>query len=67
MLHDGTWFIPEPDDEMGHYRLLTGYDDAEAIFVTQDSYQGADQRGDAEIEVKREYNAQVHRQPGQIE
>jgi hypothetical protein len=39
-----TWFIPEPDDEMGHYRLLTGYDDAEQVFVTQDAYQGADQR-----------------------
>jgi hypothetical protein len=39
-----TWFIPEPDDEMGHYRLLTGYDDAEGVFVAQDSYMGADRR-----------------------
>jgi tetratricopeptide (TPR) repeat protein len=39
-----TWFIPEPDDEMGHYRLLTGYDRAEQIFITQDSYLGANQR-----------------------
>jgi tetratricopeptide (TPR) repeat protein len=39
-----TWFIPEPDDEMGHYRLLTGYDDDARQFVSQDSYQGADQR-----------------------
>jgi len=38
-----TWFIPEPDDEMGHYRLLTGYDDARREFITQDSYQGANQ------------------------
>ena len=38
-----TWFIPEPDDEMGHYRLLTGYDDATEQFTTQDSYNGADQ------------------------
>jgi tetratricopeptide (TPR) repeat protein len=38
-----TWFIPEPDDEMGHYRLLTGYDDATAQFTTQDAYNGADQ------------------------
>jgi len=39
-----TWFIPEPDDEMGHYRLLTGYDDTEQTFVAQDSYLGANQR-----------------------
>jgi len=38
-----TWFIPEPDDEMGHYRLLTGYDDATEQWTTQDSYAGADQ------------------------
>jgi tetratricopeptide (TPR) repeat protein len=38
-----TWFIPEPDDEMGHYRLLTGYDDAAQQFTTQDAYNGADQ------------------------
>ena len=39
-----TWFVPEPDDEMGHYRLLTGYDDAAQHYVTQDSYNGPDQR-----------------------
>jgi tetratricopeptide (TPR) repeat protein len=39
-----TWFIPEPDDEMGHYRLLTGYDDTTQAFVAQDSYLGANQR-----------------------
>ena len=38
-----TWFVPEPGDEMGHYRLLTGYDDAEGAFVSQDSYNGPDQ------------------------
>jgi len=38
-----TWFIPEPGDEMGHYRLLTGYDDASQQFTTQDSYSGANQ------------------------
>ena len=38
-----TWFIPEPDDEMGHYRLLTGYDDVAQQYVTQDSYQGPNQ------------------------
>jgi tetratricopeptide (TPR) repeat protein len=39
-----TWFIPEPDDQMGHYRLLTGYDDTTQRFVAQDAYHGADQR-----------------------
>ncbi len=39
-----TWFIPEPDDEMGHYRLVTGYDDTTQHYTTQDSYKGADQR-----------------------
>jgi hypothetical protein len=38
-----TWFIPEPDDQMGHYRLLTGYDDAAGQFVTQDAYRGPNQ------------------------
>jgi hypothetical protein len=38
-----TWFVPEPDDEMGHYRLLTGYDDVRQEFTVQDSYQGAHQ------------------------
>jgi hypothetical protein len=27
----------------GHYLLLTGYDDGQHVFVTQDSYKGADQ------------------------
>ncbi len=35
-----TWFIPEPNDEMGHYQLLMGYD--ETSFVLYDSYQGPD-------------------------
>jgi hypothetical protein len=33
-----TWFIPHPNDEMGHYRLLMGYDDAAARFFAYDSY-----------------------------
>ncbi len=39
-----TWFIPKPQDEMGHYRLLTGYDDGAQQFVTQDSYSGPNQK-----------------------
>lgn len=37
-----TWFIPEPNDEMGHYQLVIGYDEDELIFY--DSYQGPDVR-----------------------
>ncbi len=33
---------PHPKDWMGHYLLLTGYDDAQARFTTQDSLVGAD-------------------------
>lgn len=35
-----------PNDDLwaGHYQLLTGYDDAEGIFIGQDSYHGADRR-----------------------
>jgi len=35
-----TWFIPDPGDEMGHYRVLTGYDDAAGEFTAMDSYAG---------------------------
>jgi hypothetical protein len=37
-----TWFIPEPGDEMGHYRVLTGYDDESGAFFASDSYNGPD-------------------------
>lgn len=37
-----TWFIPEPNDEMGHYQLVIGYDEDELIFY--DSYQGPNVR-----------------------
>lgn len=39
-----TWFIPEPGDQMGHYRLLTGYDDNARHFIAQDSYNGPNVR-----------------------
>ncbi|QPC83402.1 C39 family peptidase [Phototrophicus methaneseepsis] len=37
-------YDPEPHDLgwMGHYLLVTGYDDAQGIFYTHDSYIGAD-------------------------
>ena len=33
-----TWHEPEPGDGMGHYRLLTGYDDAKERWIAFDSY-----------------------------
>jgi len=33
-----SWFIPDPDDEMGHYLLLTGYEGDTLTFY--DSYNG---------------------------
>ncbi|MDH4136817.1 MAG: C39 family peptidase [Anaerolineae bacterium] len=37
-----TWHEPEPNDGMGHYRLLVGYDDATNEWIAYDSY---DSRG----------------------
>ncbi len=34
-----TWFTPHPNDGMGHYRLLVGYDDAAGRFYAYDSYE----------------------------
>ncbi len=31
---------PEPKDWMGHYALVSGYDDTRQVFLTQDSYTG---------------------------
>ena len=33
-----TWLELEPNDGMGHYRLLTGYDDARQEWIVYDSY-----------------------------
>jgi tetratricopeptide (TPR) repeat protein len=32
------WYVPHPNDGMGHYRLVTGYDDAAGVFLFHDSY-----------------------------
>jgi tetratricopeptide (TPR) repeat protein len=32
------WFTPHPNDGMGHYRLLVGYDDIAGRFIAYDSY-----------------------------
>lgn len=37
-----VWFVPEPGDAMGHYRLLTGYDADGRAFRAADSYEGPD-------------------------
>lgn len=45
-----TWFVPDPGDEMGHYRVLVGYDDEASVpggsgaFLAYDSYLGPDRR-----------------------
>jgi tetratricopeptide (TPR) repeat protein len=35
-----TWYEPKPNDGMGHYRLLVGYDDAQREWIAYDSYDG---------------------------
>jgi tetratricopeptide (TPR) repeat protein len=37
------WYAPEPDDWMGHYRLLVGYDDATQRVTFFDSFQAPGQ------------------------
>lgn len=32
------WYEPQPNDGMGHYRLVTGYDDEAGVFLFHDSY-----------------------------
>lgn len=41
-----SWFIPTPNDEMGHYMLLKGYEDD--VLVFDDSFHGENQREDAD-------------------
>lgn len=33
-----TWL--KPNEDIGHYRLIRGYDDAQQVFIQDDSYQG---------------------------
>ncbi len=33
-----TWLVPEPNDGMGHYRLLTGFEDESQTWIAYDSY-----------------------------
>ena len=38
-----TWYIRSAEDQLGHYRLLTGYDDGAQRFMTYDSLHGPDE------------------------
>lgn len=42
VIHIGFDPIDDASGWMGHYLLLSGYNDADGVFVTQDSYHGAD-------------------------
>lgn len=37
-----TWYVRDARDQLGHYRLIIGYDDAREEFVTYDSLHGPD-------------------------
>ncbi|MCP4536423.1 MAG: hypothetical protein GY832_04685 [Chloroflexi bacterium] len=37
-----TWYVRDPHDQMGHYRLIIGYDDVVQEFITYDSLHGPD-------------------------
>ncbi len=37
-----TWYVRDVRDQLGHYRLLIGYDDVQEEFVTYDSLHGPD-------------------------
>jgi len=37
-----TWYVRDAHDQLGHYRLVVGYDDAAGEFLTYDSLHGPD-------------------------
>ncbi|MBE9508782.1 MAG: C39 family peptidase [Chloroflexi bacterium] len=37
-----TWYVRDARDQLGHYRLIVGYDDAAEQFITYDSLHGPD-------------------------
>jgi tetratricopeptide (TPR) repeat protein len=37
-----TWYVRDAQDQLGHYRLIVGYDDLEEEFLTYDSLHGPD-------------------------
>ncbi len=56
-----TWLEPEPNDGMGHYRLLVGYDDARQEWIVYDSYVATGIRRDAPYQGIRLSYAEVAR------
>ncbi|MCX7853012.1 MAG: C39 family peptidase [Caldilineales bacterium] len=56
-----TWLEPEPNDGMGHYRLLVGYDEARQEWIVYDSYVATGIRRDAAYEGIRLSYADVAR------
>lgn len=56
-----TWLEPEPNDGMGHYRLLVGYDEARQEWIVYDSYVATGIRRDAPYEGIRLSYAEVAR------
>ena len=37
-----TWYVRDASDQLGHYRLIVGYDDSAQQFITYDSLHGPD-------------------------
>lgn len=37
-----TWYVRDEEDQLGHYRLIIGYDDESSRFLTYDSLHGPD-------------------------
>jgi hypothetical protein len=56
-----TWLEPQPNDGMGHYRLLVGYDDVRQEWIVYDSYVATGIRRDAPYQGIRLSYAEVAR------
>ena len=53
-----TWYEPKPNDGMGHYRLIVGYDDAAKNWIAYDSYDSHGiKKGEAYAGIKLSYDS----------
>ena len=53
-----TWYEPKPNDGMGHYRLIVGYDDAAKTWIAYDSYDSHGiKKGEAYAGIKLPYDS----------
>jgi tetratricopeptide (TPR) repeat protein len=53
-----TWYEPKPNDGMGHYRLIVGYDDAGKYWIAYDSYDSHGiKRGDPYQGIRLDYKS----------